>query len=492
MAIGFTPKYTTDLTLDDLTRQQFLVLALDIARQLGWKVLQTNEDGLIALSNAKTFQWKGKITIRIGDGLANIKSESVGSEMVDWGKNKKNVDRFTDLFYEMKYSFSREAASAQYAELQTTLTPPEQDVLVKPPPATRKKRADFLSMFIPKKGFFVTPLVIDINIAVFLIMVFSGANVFAPTSETLLRWGANFRPYTLNGEWWRLFTCCFLHIGIFHLLLNMYALLYIGLLLEPLLGRLRFATAYVLTGFVSSAASLYWHENTVSAGASGAIFGMYGVFLAMLTTNLIDKTARKALLSSIAIFVAFNLLYGLKSGIDSAAHLGGLLSGLLIGYIYYPSLKNPGNGRLNYSTLTASLLLAIVATVFLYRNSTSDLVVYQQKMESFASLEEAAISAYTAHKDGPREQLLSSIQDSGIYYWNENIKLLEGVQKLKIPEVLHTQATQLIDYCNARIDSYNYLYRKINDSTGSNPDSTDFYDSKITAIVDSLKTKLGP
>ena len=80
-------------------------------------------------------------------------------------------------------------------------------------------------------------------------MAINGVNIMLPDNGSLLNWGANFRPMTLDGQWWRLLTNCFLHIGIFHLLMNMYALLYIGVLLEPLLGRTRFLSAYLLTGF---------------------------------------------------------------------------------------------------------------------------------------------------------------------------------------------------------------------------------------------------
>jgi rhomboid protease GluP len=137
-------------------------------------------------------------------------------------------------------------------------------------------------------------------------MAITGVNIISPDSESLVQWGANFRPLTLEGQAWRLLTNCFLHIGILHLLLNMYALLYIGVLLEPHLGRLRFAAFYILTCIIASTVSVSWHDLTVSAGASGAIFGMYGVFLALLSTNLIEKSARKALLASIGIFVVFN------------------------------------------------------------------------------------------------------------------------------------------------------------------------------------------
>jgi rhomboid protease GluP len=172
-------------------------------------------------------------------------------------------------------------------------------------------------------------------------MLISGVHILLPENQDLLNWGANFRPMTLEGQWWRLFTACFLHIGILHLLLNMYALLYVGLLLEPYLGKTRFLAAYLISGIAASMTSLWWHDFTISAGASGAIFGMYGVFLALLTTNLLDKSVKKALLTSIAVFVGYNILNGLQpnSGIDNAAHIGGLISGLIIGYAFVPSLR---------------------------------------------------------------------------------------------------------------------------------------------------------
>jgi rhomboid protease GluP len=110
-------------------------------------------------------------------------------------------------------------------------------------------------------------------------------------------------------------------------------LLYIGLLLEPYLGKTRFLTAYLISGIAASMTSLWWNDLTISAGASGAIFGMYGVFLALLSTNLLDKSVKKVLFTSIAVFAGYNILNGLKSnsGIDNAAHIGGLISGLIIG-----------------------------------------------------------------------------------------------------------------------------------------------------------------
>jgi rhomboid protease GluP len=101
-------------------------------------------------------------------------------------------------------------------------------------------------------------------------MTFGGLGFISFKSQDLLNWGANYRPYITDGQWWRLLTSVFLHGGIMHLVANMYGLLFIGIFLEPLLGKTRYAIFYLLTGILASCASIWWHDATVSVGASGA------------------------------------------------------------------------------------------------------------------------------------------------------------------------------------------------------------------------------
>jgi len=197
-----------------------------------------------------------------------------------------------------------------------------------------------LSFFFPREGFYITPIVMDLNILIFIIMVFSGIGIISFTPVDLLAWGANFKPVTTSGQWWRLLTSTFLHGGLMHLLANMYGLLFVGIFLEPKLGKTKYAIIYLATGIIASFASLYLHDATVSIGASGAIFGLYGVFLALLLTRVFPKDFSKAFLTSTLIFIGYNLLMGFAgAGIDNAAHIGGLVSGFIIGLILYPQLK---------------------------------------------------------------------------------------------------------------------------------------------------------
>jgi membrane associated rhomboid family serine protease len=96
---------------------------------------------------------------------------------------------------------------------------------------------------------------------------------------------------------------------------------------------------YLVTGLLASATSLWWHHAVVSVGASGAIFGLYGTFLALLVTQVFPKEFSKAFLTSTLFFVGYNLVMGLAGGIDNAAHIGGLVSGFCIGLLLSPRLK---------------------------------------------------------------------------------------------------------------------------------------------------------
>jgi len=170
-------------------------------------------------------------------------------------------------------------------------------------------------------------------------MVIAGFGFVSFKGEDLLNWGANFRPATNDGQWWRLLTNMFMHGGLMHILANMYGLLFVGIFMEPLLGKTKYLLVYLTTGILASIASIWWYEATISVGASGAIFGLYGFFLAALLLKAFPPYFGKAFLVSMLVFVGFNLLMGLTGGIDNAAHIGGLVSGFLIGVVMARQLK---------------------------------------------------------------------------------------------------------------------------------------------------------
>ncbi len=181
---------------------------------------------------------------------------------------------------------------------------------------------------------FVTPVLIGLNVATFLAMVTSGISAVAPPPDALIRWGADYGPMTMHGQWWRLVTSAFVHIGFVHLLVNMAVLLIIGRYTERLFGNAGFLALYALGTAAASLTSLSIHPTIVSAGASGAVFALYGGligFLFVRRSTMSYSTATSLAVNAIG-FIVFNLSYGLsKEHIDMAAHIGGLLAGVPIG-----------------------------------------------------------------------------------------------------------------------------------------------------------------
>jgi rhomboid protease GluP len=181
----------------------------------------------------------------------------------------------------------------------------------------------------------VTIVIAAANVIVFAIEVAAGGDLlWGPSPMQLLDLGGNFGPWTLGGEQWRLFTSMFLHVGLIHLALNMFMGLYqIGQHVERMYGRLGYAALYLFAGLAGSLASAI-RSQAVSAGASGAIFGILGAYAAylLLHRKRLDQTALKKQVQSLVFVLAINLYLGFQAkGIDMAAHMGGLGAGFLAG-----------------------------------------------------------------------------------------------------------------------------------------------------------------
>jgi rhomboid protease GluP len=180
----------------------------------------------------------------------------------------------------------------------------------------------------------ITQAIFGINVAVFVGMLLSGASLMSPSGASLLAWGANYAPYTLTGQWWRLLTSCFVHIGLIHIAFNMWCLWSLGGLAERLYGHFTFACVYLLCGISGSLGSLWWHRMpTLSAGASGAIFGIAGAVIASIKLGEFSSgVMAQSTMRSLIAFVGYNVVFGaISGGTDNACHFGGLAAGVVLG-----------------------------------------------------------------------------------------------------------------------------------------------------------------
>jgi len=231
-----------------------------------------------------------------------------------------------------------------------------------------------------------TYLLVGINCGVYLAMVVSGVSTWSPTVDQLMHWGAdNAGSVLIEGQWWRIVTAMFVHVGILHLATNMWCLWNLGLLAEPLMDSFGLIAVYILTGAAGNLLSTGWnwyrplHDGgsvvfPAGAGASGAVFGIAGALIILLKSKRlpIPEYELKRLRKSVIYFAAINLVIGLSVGlgngiagveIDNSAHIGGFLCGLLFAVPMVPRIGSP---RGEFQTRMRLAVAAIVILLVLF------------------------------------------------------------------------------------------------------------------------------
>ncbi len=211
------------------------------------------------------------------------------------------------------------------------------------------------------------PLIVGLNVLVYAAMVATGVSPMEPDAQTMLDWGANFGPRTLDHQQWRMLTSAFLHFGIFHIGFNMWVLWQLGGLVERLVGNVGFLVLYTIAALGGSVASLLWNPLVVSAGASGAVFGVCGALLGFIVRrgDTIPMGVLSQLRGSMMSFLGYNLVFGLMiSGINIACHIGGLVAGFACGLVMSQPLGPKmvaHRWKRNLACICAALLLSPMA-----------------------------------------------------------------------------------------------------------------------------------
>jgi rhomboid protease GluP len=310
-----------------------------------------------------------------------------------------------------------------------------------------------------------TTALLVVNIAVFAVMVASGVHAVNPTVESLIAWGADFGPKTAGGQWWRLLTAMFLHIGVLHLAMNMWALSSLGRLVERMQGTFAFVVVYLLSGWAGNLLSVVIKPYTVSAGASGAIFGVYGALLAVALRprQSMSVQALRPLRSSAFAFLGFNLWLGVTNAhIDLAAHAGGFGCGLVCGAILNHELTRPARraARLKTFLLSAVATLLLAAGTWSMKGRVPDL---QAALEECDAVEEQVVDAYNAAVEKANQGQLSdeefadAIERDVLSPWRASRKKLTRFRNL--PPELRTVLRQFERYQGLREEGWELIAR---------------------------------
>jgi rhomboid protease GluP len=209
----------------------------------------------------------------------------------------------------------------------------------------------------------VTYALIATNFAVWGLMVARGADAWKPSVELLLQWGGNAASEVQRGQWWRLLTAAFLHGGVVHLVMNMLGLWAIGQTAERIYGHRVFLLLYLGAALCGSALSLHFSaQQAVSVGASGAVFGVAGALLVAVFRHrkTLPSIFGKQMLGGMGFFVVYSLAQGFAhTGIDNAAHVGGLLSGALMAFLLPGRFDVPHSQAQVKSRAAVALVLAL-------------------------------------------------------------------------------------------------------------------------------------
>ncbi len=496
------PQKTQTISINGLPEDTTQALVYGTLESLNWNIKYAGEKAIVAYTPRSWKKNDNEITIQTSADAITITSKMIHGEAFDMmGRNKKFLNEFSAAFEKIRSATSEQQIAAWKEKIATL-----KETTIHVAQEQMKQAAEVdKAMNFSKGNMKVTYGIIGINVLVFLAMVFSGISFIEPSGLDIIKWGANYSPLTLSGDWWRLITCVFVHVGIIHILFNMYALFIIGIYLEPMLGKARYTVAYLATGIFASLTSIWWHSDPVpSAGASGAIFGMYGVFLALLSTKLIPTQVRNKLLQSIAIFIVYNLAYGMKSGVDNSAHVGGLLSGVVIGYLYFISIK--GEKENKKSPVIVWLVAALaVAAAYLYlqehkvsaaeRNVTQQMLgeakfkdaqKFLDQYNSFVEMQDTALAPLKDTTQLMDESLANRLDSISLPEWNRAADLANEMKTYDVSENYKKKLNIMEQYIQMRIQQINLIKKYINDNSPQTEQEVKDLGEKIDATVDQM------
>lgn len=288
------------------------------------------------------------------------------------------------------------AAVTELADLMT-----ERVATMKPLPKRRTPQLSGIGM----RQVPVTAVMLIINVIAFALMMWHFGSTGDPGALVLS--GANVKSAVAAGEWWRLCTCMFIHAGFLHLLLNGYGLWVLGKLVEQIYGSTRSLVLYVGTGIAGALASLVFSGPTMSVGASGAVLGLLGALIAELTLarKAYPERWRKTLLGNFLFIAAAMIGIGLFYGaIDHAAHVGGMVAGLVLGALLSPhspvSAASPVRGAARILAALSGVILAYSAVALIGSDYADTLSRYGQ-VEHRTQNGVAFVVPSTWREDGP-------------------------------------------------------------------------------------------
>lgn len=312
--------------------------------QFDYDILKTK--GVLKQIKKKTFSMSVNILNIFLDvnKISDNNYKNMDIVYLDSLKSVPTNEVLTSAFKKIKTNLSTEQIDLEQIIKKT------EDVNIK----TQKKNKEFEDIF-KQKNPIITNIIVMTCVLYFVFILFNTNGHL--TANNLLKYGANYQPYIQMGEWYRLFSCIFIHASILHLLLNMYVLKIVGTQVETYLGKIKYVTVFIISGLIGSLFSAIFTKS-VSVGASGAIFGIFGslLYFAYHYRLVLGNSLKYEILP----IIIFNLLIGLFiPGVDIYAHLGGLIGGI------FATMAVGVPGKINKRSIINGIICTFVLIGFL-------------------------------------------------------------------------------------------------------------------------------
>lgn len=318
---------------------------------------------------------------------------------------------------------------------------------------------------------FVHLSLICINIIVYLLMMQNGRDLFLINPDTTISWGSSVGLLVLEGEWTRLFTAMFIHFDLHHIFANMLVLFYAGRMAERAYGNLSFLWIYIFSGVCGSLLSLAWNPLVNSAGASGAVFGVLGALSVFMLNpkNLIPKDTIFLYGSCTVGFTAYCLYSGWSNiKIDQAAHIGGLLTGIIMGIIltntiHFKKRVKPFINRI----LLCSIVSFLIAGTLIYFAFHPNKNVLEEKsfiqaIKKFEVDEKKAVNDINLlykkiqRKEINDTQVINELENKITPQWEDLYYTLVTPQ-LQTQSKRYAMQQSLVKYVDTRLKAYSLL-----------------------------------
>ena len=450
MSFQINASYTEQLLFEHIAPRELYALLLEAIPLIGWSRGEVTADSITAFPGLSFIPFGEVIHMQITFDRVTVTSSCIMPQIWSFGQNKRNIRKLVRALNHLIQNRTEEQLRQQYFTASSSFIVNAQEKAApdrfKELTHSTSKISGVLSIFNPKPGYFITPILINVNILYFILIGLAGAGFWNYNLHGFEYLGVNLLDLTLTRhQWWRLLTYQFMHGGILHLLGNMFSLLMIGAYLEPLLGKARFLIFYLLCGTIGGLLSIYMHPFRGSVGASGAIIGMYGVFLALLTSDLIEKHTRKAIFSTLIFFIGVQLLFGLQGPVDNSAHVGGLITGIILGKAAISGIRID-NAWLTAKRLAIIVIVAIFVVFFSLKEMPNKANAFRAVIQQFELNDVAAQHYLQMINEASDDEIVREIKIQSLGFLKQNAAILDRLEQMPIGENGHYRVNLLRKY----------------------------------------------